>query len=63
MMCTSVIPCFPSSLATSNNIMSMFILFSWLFGFGFFGNGWKNLAPKQSNRIFSRFSEGTTKKA
>ena len=36
MMCTSLIPCFPSSLATSNNILSMFILFAWLFGFGFF---------------------------
>ena len=33
MMCTSVIPCLPSSLATSNNILSMFVLFFWLFGY------------------------------
>ena len=35
MMCIrlSVIPCFPSGLAESNNIMSKFVLFSLLFGY------------------------------
>ena len=32
-MCNGVIPCLPSGLAKSNNIMSMFVLFSWLFGY------------------------------
>ena len=31
MMCTGVIPCVSSGLAKNINIMSMFVLFSWLF--------------------------------
>ena len=55
MICTSVITCLSSSLAKTNKIMSMFVLFSRLFGrFGslaLFDNGRTNLTPKQSNRI------------
>ena len=59
MICTGVIPCLSSGLAKNNKIMSMFVLFSQLFGHlkvCFFlengGGGVQNLTPKQSNRIF-----------
>ena len=32
MICTGVIPCLSSGLAKNNKIMSMFVLFSQLFG-------------------------------
>ena len=69
MMCTSVIPYLPISLATSNNIMSMFVLFSWLFGYfesldfsKMVGHGQTLLQSSQIG-VFSRFSEGTTQEA
>ena len=66
-MCTSVIPCFPSSLATSNNIMSMFVLFSWLFGYfeslDFSKMVGQTLLQSSQTGSFSRFSEGTTQEA
>ena len=32
MICTNVMPCLSSGLAKNDNIMSMFVLFSQLFG-------------------------------
>ena len=32
MICTSVVPCLSTSLAKNDKIMSMFVLFSLLFG-------------------------------
>ena len=56
MICTSVVPCLSTGLAKNNKIMSMFVLFSQLFGhfesLAFFENGKTNLTPKQSNMIF-----------
>ena len=67
MMCTSVIPCLPSGLAKSNNIMSMFVLFSWLVGYfeSLFVSKMVGPTLHQSNQtgFFSRFSEGTTQEA
>ena len=34
MICTSVIPCLSTGLAKNDTIMSMFVLFFWLFIFG-----------------------------
>ena len=66
-MCTSVIPCLPSGLATSNNIMSMFVLFSWLFGYFeslvFSKMVGQTLHQNSQTGFFSRFSEGTTQGA
>ena len=67
MMCTSVILCLSSSLATSNNIMSMFVLFSWLFGYfeslDFSKMVGQILLQSSQTGFFSRFSEGTTQEA
>ena len=59
MICTSVVPCLSTGLAKNDKIMSMFVLFSRLFGqfeslafFRKWGNGGTNLTPKQSNMIF-----------
>ena len=56
MICTSVVPCLSTGLAKNDKIMSMFVLFSRLFGhiqsLAFFENGETNLTPKQSNMIF-----------
>ena len=56
MICTSVVPCLSTDLANNDKIMSMFILFSRLFGrfesLAFLENGGTNLTPKQSNMIF-----------
>ena len=62
MICTSVVPCLSSGLAKNNKTMSVFVLFSWLFGhferMAFFekkrggGGGGANLTPKQSNSMF-----------
>ena len=57
----------PSGLAKSNIIMSMFVLFSWLFGYfeslAFFENGGTNLAPSSQTGFFSQFCKGTTQEA
>ena len=56
MICTSVIPCLSSGLDKSYKIMSMFVLFSWLFGhfesLAVLINGGTNVTPKQSKRVF-----------
>ena len=56
MICTSVAPCLSTGLAKNDKIMSMFVLFSRLFGYfeskAFFENEGTNLTPKQSNMIF-----------
>ena len=56
MMCTSATPFLSIGLAKNNKIMSMFVLFSWLFGhfeiWLFFENGETNLTLAQSNKIF-----------
>ena len=50
MICTSVVPCLSTGLAKNDKIMSMFVLFSRLFGhfesLAFFENGGTNLTPK-----------------
>ena len=56
MICTSVAPCLSTGLAKNDKIMSMFVLFSRLFGhfesLAFFQKWGTNLTPKQSNMIF-----------
>ena len=56
MICTNVVPCLSTGLAKNDKIMSIFVLFSRLFGhfesLAFFENGGTNLTPKQSNMIF-----------
>ena len=56
MICTSVIPCLSTGLAKNDKIMSMFVLFSRIFGhfesLTFFGNGETNLTTQQSNITF-----------
>ena len=60
MICSSVIPCLSTGLAKNDKIMSMFVLFSRLFGhfegLVFFENGGGGggtiLTPKQSSMIF-----------
>ena len=56
MICSSVIPCLSTSLAKNDEIMSMFVLFSRLFGhfegLAFFENRGTNRTPKQSSMIF-----------
>ena len=56
MICTSVTPHLSSGLAKNDKVMSMFVLFSRLFGYfeslAFFKNGGTKLTPKQSNRMF-----------
>ena len=56
MICTSVVPCLSTGLAKNDKIISMFVLFSRLFGhfesLAFLENGGTNLTPKQSNMIF-----------
>ena len=51
MICTSVVPCLSSGLAKNHKIMSMFVLFSRLFGhyerLAFLQNEGTNLKPKQ----------------
>ena len=52
MICTGVMACLSTSLAKNDKIMSMFVLFSRLFGnFESLASS-KNLTPKQSNMIF-----------
>ena len=50
MICTIVIPCFSSDFAKNEKVMSMFVLFSGLFGhfesLAFFENGETNFTPK-----------------
>ena len=57
MICTGVVPCLCSGMAKNNKIMSMFVLFSRLFGhfesLAFFEKGEINLTPKRSKRMFS----------
>ena len=54
-------------MATSNNIMSMFVLFSWLFGYfetlDFSKRVGQTLLQSSQTGFFSRFSEGTTQEA
>ena len=54
MICTSMIPCLSSVMAKNNETMSMFVLFSRIFGhfenLAFLENRATNLTPKQSNR-------------
>ena len=57
MICTSVVPCLSTGLAKNDKIMSMFVLFSRLFGhfasLAFFSKmGRQTFTPKQSNMIF-----------
>ena len=56
MICPIKIPCLSTGLAKNDKIMSMFVLFSRLFGhlkvWLFFENGGTNLTPKQSNMVF-----------
>ena len=66
MICTSVIPCLSSGLAKNTTIMSMFVLFSRLFGhfeslalFRKWGDKLCTKVVKQS--IFSQFFKSTTK--
>ena len=59
MICTSMIPCLSSGLAKNDKIMSMFVLFSRLFGhfkgLVFSKIGEQTKAVKQD--IFSQFSK------
>ena len=60
MICSSVIPRLSSGLAKDDGFMSMFVLFSWLFGHFkslFFFKWGTNLTPKQSNMIFKSIFE------
>ena len=61
MICTSVMLCLSTDLAKNDKIMSMFVLFFWLFGhfevWLLFQNGGTNLTPKQSNMIFESIFE------
>ena len=47
MICTSVVPCLSTGLAKNDKIMSMFVLFSRLFGYfeSYFENEGTNLTP------------------
>ena len=65
MIYTSVIPCLSSGLAKNNKDMSMFVLFSWLFGhfqslalISRMGDNLYTKAVKQD--VFSQFFKGTT---
>ena len=56
MICTSVIPCLSSGLAKNNKIVSMFVLFSLLFGhfesLAFFENGGQTLHQSSKTGYF-----------
>ena len=56
MICTTVIPYLSRGLGKNNKIMSMFVLFSRLFGhfesLALFRKWGTNLALKQSNKMF-----------
>ena len=62
MICTSVVPCLSTGLAKNDKIMSMFVLFSRLFGhfesLTFFENRGTNLTPKQSNILVRPLTPG-----
>ena len=63
MICTSVIPCLSSGLAKNNKIMSMFVLFFWLFlafcKFGFFSKiGDRPYTKTVKKNVLSQFFMG-----
>ena len=63
MICTSVVPCLSSGLAKNNKIMSMFVLFSWVFGhledWLFFKNGGETSHQSSHTVRFNQFFETT----